>query len=148
MQQAFWLFGTHLQILADQQDTAGRYDLIEGIFMPNVATPLHRHTTYSEHLYALEGEFAVHTESGVVVLHPGDSFRIPQGAAHAVVSGPAGARGLVVASPSGFAQLIREAGTPAESSTAPPTAPPDMEAFGRASLAIGDELVGPTPAVA
>jgi quercetin dioxygenase-like cupin family protein len=147
MQQAFWLFGTHLQILDEQQDTAGRYDLVEGIFQPNVATPLHRHTTYSNHLYVLEGEFTVHTESGVAVLKPCDSFHIPQGLAHAVVSGPAGARGLVVASPSGFARLIREAGTPASSST-PPSTPPNMEAFGRASLAIGDELVGPPPIVA
>ncbi|OUJ74814.1 cupin domain-containing protein [Hymenobacter crusticola] len=147
MQQAFWLLGTHVQILADHKDTSGRYDLIEGTFLPNVATPLHRHTTYSEQLYVLEGEFMVHTESGVVVLKPCDSYYIPQGTAHAVVSGPAGARGLVVASPSGFARLIQEAGTPAESSSVPPTTPPNMEAFGRASQEIGDELVGPPPAV-
>ncbi|WP_262490767.1 cupin domain-containing protein [Hymenobacter crusticola] len=36
MQQAFWLLGTHLQLLTDHQDTAGRYDLIEGTFLPNV----------------------------------------------------------------------------------------------------------------
>jgi quercetin dioxygenase-like cupin family protein len=147
MQQAFWLLGTHVRILADHAATAGRYDLIEGTFLPNVTTPLHRHTTYSEHLYVLEGEFTVHTESGSVVLKPGDNFHIPQGAAHAVMSGLDGARGLVVASPSGFARLIQEAGTPAESSTTLPTTPPDMEAFGRASLEIGDELVGPPPVV-
>jgi quercetin dioxygenase-like cupin family protein len=147
MQQAFWLLGVHLQILADRKETSGRYDLIEGTFQPNVGTPLHRHTTYSEHLYVLEGEFTVHTELGVVVLKPCDSFYIPQGTAHAVVSGPAGARGLIVASPSGFARLIQEAGTPAESSSTPPTTPPNMEAFGRASQEIGDELVGPPLAV-
>jgi quercetin dioxygenase-like cupin family protein len=70
--------------------------------MPYVATPLHRHTTYSEHFYVLEGEFAVHTESGVIVLKPCDSFYILQGTPHAVASGPAGGRGLVVASPSGI----------------------------------------------
>jgi quercetin dioxygenase-like cupin family protein len=145
MQQAFWLLGTHLQVLTDDQDTAGRYDLIEGIFLPNTATPLHRHTTYSEHLYVLEGEFTIHTESGVVELKPCDSYHIPQGSAHAVVSGPAGARGLVIASPSGFARLIRKAGIPAESSSIPPTTPPDMVAFGRASQEIGDQLVGPPP---
>jgi quercetin dioxygenase-like cupin family protein len=143
MKNAFWLLGTHVQILSDHATTAGRYDLIEGTFMPNTGTPLHRHTTYSEHLYVLEGEFTVHTESGVIELKPCDSFFIPQGMAHAVVSGPAGARGLIVASPSGFARLIQEAGTPAESASIPPTSPPDMEAFGRASLAIGDELVSP-----
>jgi quercetin dioxygenase-like cupin family protein len=147
MNNAFWLLGTHVQILADRAATDGRYDLIEGTFLPGVATPLHRHTTYSEHLYVLEGEFTVHTETTTVVLKPCDSFHIPQGVAHTVVSGPAGARGLVVASPSGFARLIQEAGTPAESASVLPTTPPDMEAFGRASLEIGDELVGPPPAV-
>jgi hypothetical protein len=64
MQQAFWLLGTHVQILADHKDTLGRYDLIEGTFLPNVAIPLHRHTTYSEQLYVLKGKFTIHTESG------------------------------------------------------------------------------------
>jgi hypothetical protein len=99
--------------------------------------------TYSEHLYVLEDEFTVYTETGSVVLKPGDNFHIPQGTAHAVVSGPAGARGLVVASPSGFARLIQEAGTPAESSSILPTTPPDMEAFSQALLEVGDELGGP-----
>jgi quercetin dioxygenase-like cupin family protein len=145
MQNALWLLGTHLQILSDQAATAGRYDLIESTFMPNVATPLHRHTTYSQHLYVLEGEFTVYTESAVLVLRPCESFHIPQGIVHAMVSGPAGARALVVASPSSLAQLIQKAGTPAESASLPPTAPPNMEVFGRASLAIDDELVGPSP---
>jgi quercetin dioxygenase-like cupin family protein len=145
MQQAFWLFGAHLQILADHEATAGRYDFIEGSFMPGVATPMHRHTTYSKCFYVLEGEFTVYTESEKVVLEPGDTYYFPQGTAHAVVSGPAGARGLVVASPSGFARLIQEAGTPAESASIPPTSPPNMEAFGWASQKIGDELVGPPP---
>ena len=37
--------------------------------------------------------------------------------------------------------------TPAEPNSLPPTIPTDMEAFGRALLEIGDELVGPPPAV-
>jgi hypothetical protein len=61
-----------------------------------------------------------------------------------VVSGPADARGLVVASLSGFAQLIQQAGTPAESSSIPPTTPPTMEAFSQISQQQGDELVGPS----
>ena len=148
MQNSFWLLGTHVQILSDHTATAGRYDFIEGTFQPHVATPLHRHTTYSEHLYVLEGEFTVHTETEIVTLKPGDNFYIAKGLAHAVVSGPTVSRAVVVASPSGFAQLIQAAGTPAESASIPPTSPPDMEAFGQASLAIGDELVGPPPAVA
>jgi hypothetical protein len=46
MQNTFWLLGTHLTILADHTTTDGRYDLLEGVFQPGVATPMHRHTTY------------------------------------------------------------------------------------------------------
>jgi quercetin dioxygenase-like cupin family protein len=144
MNQSFWLLGTLTRILADHEATEGRYDLIEGTFQPGVATPMHRHTTYSEHLFVLEGEFTVHTETEVIVLKPGGDFFIPRGTVHAVVSGPELARGLVVASPSGFARLIKAAGTAADA-TGLPTTPPDMEAFARASAEIGDEVVGPPP---
>jgi quercetin dioxygenase-like cupin family protein len=145
MSKSFWLLGTLTRILADNETTEGRYDLIEGTFQPGVATPMHRHTTYSEHLFVLEGEFTVHTEAEVIVLKPGEDFFIPRGTVHAVVSGQALARGLVVASPSGFARLIKAAGTAADSTGLPPTTPPDMEAFARASAEVGDEVVGPPP---
>jgi quercetin dioxygenase-like cupin family protein len=146
MNQSFWLLGTLTRILADHEVTEGRYDLIEGAFQPGVATPMHRHTTYSEHLFVLEGEFTVHTEAGIIVLKPGEDFFIPRSTVHAVESGPALSRGLVVASPSGFARLIKAAGTVADPSGLPPTTPPDMEAFARASAEVGDEVVGPPPA--
>jgi uncharacterized RmlC-like cupin family protein len=148
MHNTFWLLGTYIQILADHTTTDGRYDFLDGIFQPGVATPMHRHTAYSEHLYVLEGELAVRTETTTITLKPGDNFYIPLGLAHAVVSGPAGGRGVIVASPSGFARLIQTAGTPAESVEVPPTTPTDMEVFGRASMESGDEVVGPPPTVA
>jgi quercetin dioxygenase-like cupin family protein len=148
MNQSFWLLGTLTRILADHETTEGCYDLIEGTFQPGVATPMHRHTTYSEHLFVLEGEFTVHTEAEVIVLNPGENFFIPRGTVHAVVSGPALGRGLVVASPSGFAQLIKTAGTVADATGLPPTTPPDMAAFAGASAEVGDEIVGPPPSVA
>ncbi|UOG73381.1 cupin domain-containing protein [Hymenobacter tibetensis] len=146
MNQSFWLLGTLTRILANHETTEGRYDLIEGTFQPGVATPLHRHTTYSEHLFVLEGEFTVHTETEVVVLKPGENFLVPRGTVHAVVSGPALSRGLVVASPSGFARLIEAAGTVADATGLPPTTPPDVAAFAQASAEVGDEIIGPPPA--
>jgi quercetin dioxygenase-like cupin family protein len=147
MQQDFWLLGAHLRILADHAATEGRYDLVEGTFPPGVGTPLHLHTTYTEQFYMLAGEFTLHVGSEIVVLKPGDFFHIPKNTAHAFVSGPDGARGIVVASPSGFARLIQTVGIPAEPNGLPPTTPPDMEAIGRALVEIGDEMMGPPPAV-
>lgn len=144
MDNSFWLFSTHLTILASQADTDGRYDLVEGNFAPGVETPVHRHFTYAEQLYVLAGEFTVRTEAGTVVLSPGQNHFIPQGMAHSVsATSPEPARGLVVVSPSGFAHLVQTVGTAADSSGLPPASPADMEAFLRVSTEIGEEILGP-----
>lgn len=144
MQDTYWLFGTRLRILASGSETAGRYDLIEGWFAPGVQTPPHRHSTYSEQLYILEGEFTVWTGKEKTVLRPGDDYLIPAGTPHVVAAtGNEPSRGLVVASPSAFARLITEAGTPGEPGNTPPTTPPDMERILRVSGEIGDEVLGP-----
>jgi len=145
MNNTFWVAGTHVTILADQQVTDGRYDLIEGYFAPGVETPLHRHNAYSEQIFALSGEFTVRTQDGTVVLKPGDSCFILQGAVHSVAaSATEPSRGLVVSSPSGFARLIREAGSVATDTSSPPEfTDSNFELLDRASRAIGDEVLGP-----
>ena len=59
MKNSYWLFGARLSVLADQTNTGGRYDLIEGWFSPGTQTPPHRHGAYAEQLYVLDGEFTV-----------------------------------------------------------------------------------------
>lgn len=148
MDRSFWLFGSRLTILASHEDTAGRYDLVEGWFPPGTQTPPHRHATYAEQVYALAGEFTVWIGGNKTVLRPGDHVFIPAGAPHVVAAtGDGPARGLAVASPSGFARLIAEAGTPDAGDGVPPSSPPDMEAFLRVSAEIGDELLGPPGAL-
>ncbi|MBW4528583.1 MAG: cupin domain-containing protein [Phormidium tanganyikae FI6-MK23] len=137
MTQPLWLFGTHLNIVADHTTTGGQYDLIEGYFPPGTQTPPHRHTRYSEQLYVLEGEFTVWAGENKVVLSPGESYLISPSTSHVVaVLSDQPARGLVVAAPSAFARLIAAVGTVDE------TEPPDMALFERISTEIGDELLG------
>jgi hypothetical protein len=52
-----------------------------------------------------------------------------------------------VASPSGFARLITEAGTPDKGGGAPPSAAPDMDLFLRVCAELGDEILGPPEAL-
>ena len=144
MIKTYWLFDTRLRVLATAADTDGRYDLVEGWFAPGTRTPPHLHRRYSEHLYVLEGEFTVWAGGRTLVLRPGDSHVIPAGVPHwvaATSSGPA--RGMVIASPSGFARLVAETGTPDDGSGRPPTTPPDMTRFLRVSAELGDELEVP-----
>jgi quercetin dioxygenase-like cupin family protein len=143
MARSFWLFGARLTVHANHEDTGGRYDLIEGSALPGNPTPLHRHNRYAEQLYVLEGEFTIWAGGSTIVLLPGGVFTIPAGMAHVVAATGGGpARGLVVASPSGFARLIMATGTP---DTGVPllARPPDMALFERMCAEIGDEILGP-----
>jgi hypothetical protein len=118
--------------------------LIEGGGPPGFQTPLHRHNRYAEQIYVLEGELTVWAGEKTAVLHTGDVFTIPAGTTHAVaVTGDSPARGLVVASPSGFARLIMEAGAP-DTGGPPPAGPPsDTALFERICSEVGDEILGP-----
>lgn len=86
-----------------------------------------------EQIYALEGEFTVWAGGENAVLHAGESATIRIGTAHCIAAtGPGSARGLVFASPSGFARLLSEFGTP-DSGGPPPDGIPDIERFKRLS---------------
>jgi quercetin dioxygenase-like cupin family protein len=143
MARSFWLFGARLTVHANHDDTAGRYDLIEGGGLPGTVTPLHRHNRYTEQIYVLEGEFTVWAGKQTAVLRAGDTFIIPAGTAHVVAfSGDRPARGLVIASPSGFARLIMETGTP-DLGGATLAGQPDKDFFERICAEVGDEVLGP-----
>ncbi|WP_188316122.1 cupin domain-containing protein [Chitinophaga agrisoli] len=144
MNNSFWLFDTFLTIIDEEKNTNRRYDLIEGVIPPGIETPLHIHGRYAESIYVLEGECTVYMEKGTFVLKPGDHIFIPLGAPHAVASsGKTAARALTVASPSGFADLIRNVGQPGELHGLRPDAADDLQAFMRYSDKIGDVILGP-----
>jgi hypothetical protein len=72
-----------------------------------------------------------------VVLNTGKDFPIQIGTLHVVaVLGDRPARGLVIAAPSAFAQLIAAVGTQNKAET------PRIELFDRISAEIGDEILG------
>jgi quercetin dioxygenase-like cupin family protein len=148
MKKSYWLFGARLSVLTGPAETGGRHDLVEGWLPPGTPTPPHRHRAYSEQLYVLDGEFTVWAGGRLAVLRPGDDLLIRAGTAHAVaVTGGGPGRALVVASPSGFARLVAEAGTPDEGGGAPRPAAPDMDLFLRVAAELGDEILGPPGAL-
>src|SRR5688500_12672658 len=86
MNPTYWFFGTRLRILADEQQTGSRYDLIEGDFPAGTETPLHLHTRYDELIYVLEGAFTVYTNTGTVTLAPGDFLFVARNTPHVVAA--------------------------------------------------------------
>lgn len=143
MNNKYWLFGTHLTILEEADQTGGRYDLLSGRFAPGVETPLHVHRNYSESIYITSGAFSVYMEGEIHHLNPGDNIFIPIGVSHSVAcSGSQTGNALTVASPSGFASLVRQVGVPGDEGTAP-SGLPDMELFQQISESVGDAILGP-----
>ncbi|WP_281168482.1 cupin domain-containing protein [Spirosoma spitsbergense] len=113
-------------------------------FSAGAESPLHLHTKYSELIYVLEGEFTIYTDTGVATLSPGGSVFIPINTQHMVVgSGEGDNRAITVASPSGFAELIRSVGTPGSFDSIPPDQSNEMSLFLKLSEEIGDVLWGP-----
>jgi quercetin dioxygenase-like cupin family protein len=88
MGRSYWLHGARFAVHGHPEDTAGRYDLIEGGGPPGFQTPLHRHTRYAEQFYVLAGKFTVWAGERTAVLRPGDAFTVPAGTAHAVAAPP------------------------------------------------------------
>jgi len=142
MAQALWLFGTQLSILADETATSSLYDLIEGTFAAGVETPLHVHSNYSELIFVTKGEFTIYTKMETVVLTQGKSHFIPKGVPHMVSASGAGtSTAITIASPSGFARLIRSVGV-----AEPPVNvmdPPVLALFNKLSSELGDKILGP-----
>ncbi len=144
MKQTFWFFNTQLTIETEGGETDDRYDLVDGIIPPGIETPLHMHTKYSENIFVLEGEFTLFIPGQTKVLHAGDRFLIPAGTPHVLInSGEIPARGLTVASPSGFAKLIRNGGTIERADPSPMNDEGRMEDFAQASRELGDVIMGP-----
>jgi quercetin dioxygenase-like cupin family protein len=143
MNPPYWFFGARLRILADGQQTESRYDLIEGDFPAGTETPLHLHTKYDELIYVREGEFTVYTDARTVVLAPGESLFVPRNTSHVVeASGRASNLALTLASPAGFATLIRAVGIPDATEGIPPGPPNDLGLFIEHSGKSGDVIQG------
>jgi mannose-6-phosphate isomerase-like protein (cupin superfamily) len=143
MSPTYWLFGTHLTILADEQQTSSHYDLIEGRFPVGTQIPLHLHAHYDESIYVLEGAFTLFTDTQIVTLRPGEQVLIPKNTPHVVVASEQTVnRALTVASPSGFGKLIRTVGIPGTSDNLPPDTPNDMGLFLQLSQETGDVILG------
>jgi quercetin dioxygenase-like cupin family protein len=143
MSQTFWLFNTYLRILASEKETDATHDLIEGHFPPNIETPLHLHAKYSELIYVLEGKLTVYTNKEKITLSPGEHYFISPNTPHVVAaSGKKINRALTIATPSGFAKLIRAVGIPGTDATQPPAMPNDMGLFIELSKETGDIILG------
>jgi quercetin dioxygenase-like cupin family protein len=150
MRNSYWLGGTRLYIVEGQTDTGGLYDLVEVWFPTGTQVSQHVHRRYDEQIYVLDGEFTLWTGKGALktTLRPGNDIIIPAGTPHAVyVTRRGPGRALVVASPSAFARLIAQIGTPDEGRQPPSSTATETDLLLRLSAEAGDEILGPPGAL-
>ena len=101
--------GARCRILADAADSGGRYGLVDMIEVPaGDMPPLHVHHAHDEGFLVLEGRVSLFLPGREIALSPGEFVLAPRGVPHAYQVGDAPARFLVLSSPAGFQQFVRD----------------------------------------
>jgi quercetin dioxygenase-like cupin family protein len=91
--------------------TGGRFGFEESTVPPGVlGARSHIHWAHDEYFYVLSGQLTVATESGEVVLGPGDLAHAPRGSVHGFRNADPAvpARTLVMYTPPGYEQYFRD----------------------------------------
>jgi mannose-6-phosphate isomerase-like protein (cupin superfamily) len=101
--------GVRCRILADSASTGGRYGLVDMIEAPaGDMPPLHIHHTHDEGFLLLAGELSLFLPGREVRLAPGEFVLAPRGVPHTYQVGDVPARWLVVSTPGGFEEFVRD----------------------------------------
>jgi quercetin dioxygenase-like cupin family protein len=101
--------GARCRILADAATTGGRYGLVDMVEVPaGDMPPLHVHHAQDEGFLLLDGELTLFLPGRETPLGPGEFFLAPRGVPHSYRVGDAPARFLVLSTPGGFEQFVRD----------------------------------------
>lgn len=101
--------GARCRILAESASTDGRYGLIDMIEVPaGDMPPLHVHHTHDEGFLLLDGELSLFFPEREIRLEPGEYALAPRGVPHAYRVGETPARFLVLSTPAGFEEFVRD----------------------------------------
>jgi quercetin dioxygenase-like cupin family protein len=117
--ERLWFLGTLAIIRVPGETVDGRFALIEFLFPRHASPPLHTHPQ-DESYIVLDGQLTVHAGANRFELDPGAVGVVPAGVAHTFRVDSDTARVLVLSTPAGIEQLVRDGSVPATSPTLPP----------------------------
>ena len=142
--ERLWFLGTLATIMLSGEASHGRFALIEFLFPRYASPPLHTHPQ-DESYIVLEGRLTVKAGEQRFELAPGAAAVVPMGVAHRFRVDSDTARVLVLSTPPGLEQLIRDGSVPALTPTLPPdeTPRPSAERLEAIFRAHGQANVGP-----
>jgi quercetin dioxygenase-like cupin family protein len=142
--EQLWFLGTLATIKVAGQATDGRFALIEFLFPRDASPPLHTHPQ-DESYIVLDGRLTLHAGDQRFVLEAGATAVVPVGVSHTFRVDSDTARVLVISTPAGLEEMIRDGSVPATAATLPPsdTPRPSPERLEAVFQAHGQVNLGP-----
>jgi len=139
-----WFLGTLATIKVPGEATGGRFALIEFLFPRHASPPLHTHPQ-DESYVVLEGRLTVRAGAQRFELLSGAAAVVPMGVAHSFRVDSDTVRVLVLSTPAGLEDFVRDGSVPATDPTLPPagTPRPSPEELEDIFQAHGQVNVGP-----
>ena len=143
--ERLWFLGTLAIIKVPGEASDGRFALIEFLFPRGASPPCHTHPQ-DESYVVLEGRLTVQAGERRFALGPGGAAAVPMGLAHTFRVDSETARVLVLSTPAGLEEMVRDASVPAIRPALPPSetprpTPEQLEAVFRAH---GQVNIGPS----
>jgi quercetin dioxygenase-like cupin family protein len=139
-----WFIDGLARITLDGDAAEGSLDIVEVEARAGDMPPLHVHHEHDETFYVLEGEVSLHLPGRSVTLRSGEAFFAPLGVPHVYRVESETARWIVVGTPAGFADFVRDVSDePAGGGLPPLGREHDPTRLGEAAARHGIELLGP-----
>ena len=118
---AYWVFGELYTMKITAAETSGALAVVETVTSPQSGPPLHTHSREDESFYILDGRFLFTVGDQTFEVGPGSFVFGPRGVQHGYRNISAlPAHKLVMITPGGFENFLREIGERATQRIAPP----------------------------
>ena len=138
-----WFLGSHTALKVTGEQTVGGLAIVEGWGPRGHGSPHHIHHGEDEIFYVLEGELRLEVDDELHTLSAGMMGFGPRDVKHRFSVISPEARFLVMATPAGFENFVREASEPAAERRIPDPSQPDMDALNAAAATYQIEIIGP-----
>jgi quercetin dioxygenase-like cupin family protein len=149
-ESSVWYMGCLFGVLANSEETGGRFGLMEMLAPRGREPSRHLHHHDDEGFYVLEGRVTFYVGEEIHEANPGTFVFLPHGVPHSYTFGTDEVRVLALVAPGGLEQhfLDPRFGEPARSPTLPPSTarPPEaaiLEEMAEDLARYGTEVVGP-----
>lgn len=142
--QPLWFIDSLAYVHIDGVQSGGALSLSEISAGSGSMPPLHVHHRDDETFYVLEGQVRLFLGGHQLLLDAGQAALAPREVPHTYRIESGGARFMVINSPAGFEQFLRDAADPAPGAELPPADRPfDPAELARAAAEHGIEILGP-----